>query len=146
MAKLMINGGSPRMLEKKLRTIQNRVVRTAKKSPRDAATYMVIQARILAPTKTGRLKKNINAFKRGKNSYEVISHRFPTAKESKNRRFPVHAWVDGRRQVGGWKLGPYSATVNGANVGYFTKAAGKTRYIFFKMVVKDIRRGLVIKI
>ena len=147
MVKLKMGGDSPTQLVKKLKTIENRTIRTGKKSPKDASKYMVMQARLMAPIKTGRLKKNINAFRRGKNSYEVVSHRFPTAKESPNfRKFPIHAWADGRRDKGGWKKGLYSATNNTGTPGYFTKAAGKTRYRFFKMVVRDIRKGLAIKI
>jgi len=148
MVKVIVHGNDVRQLAKKMGTIERNIVKTGKKSPRDAAKYMVMQARILAPHRTGRLKKNINAFKRGKNSYEVVSHRFPTGAESPNfRGFPVHAWVDGRRDVGGWKKGLYSATAKGnTHAGYFTKAAGKTRYRFFKMVIRDLRRGLAIKI
>jgi len=146
MVKLQIVGEDIKKMANKLRSISNQVKRTGKKSPRLAAEYMVIQARIMAPHKTGRMIRNINAFKRGRNSYEVLSHRFPLASESPRRDFPIHAWVDNRRNVGGWKKGPYSATNHTGTPGYFTKAAGKARYKFFKMVIRDVRKGLSIKI
>ena len=142
MTKMYINAGSVKREEKKMQSIINYVKRTGKKSPRMAAEFMVRNARAIAPVDKGILKKNINSFKRGRNSYEVISHRFPRAGESPRRDFPVHAWIDGRRNVGGWKKGPYT----GKCLGYFTKAAGKTRFRFFKMFIRDVRKGLSIKI
>ena len=40
-----MGGDSPTQLVKKLKTIENRTIRTGKKSPKDASKYMVMQAR-----------------------------------------------------------------------------------------------------
>lgn len=131
---------------RKLGNLIKKIEKTGSKSPRLAAEFMVRTARVLAPQYKGILRKNINAFKKGKNSYEVISHRNSRVGEwignkSKRYPFPVHKWIEGLI-TGGWHKKHYT----GKGLGYFGKAAGKTRYRFFKLVRSDIQRGLRVKI
>ena len=139
--KLQIEAKDILKMEKKMKSMVGIVKRTGIKRPRLAAEYMVLKARSLAPHNKGYLRKIINAFKRGRNSYEVLSHRFPRANESKNRRFPVHAWIEGIVKQGGWGNRPYT----GKGLEYFGRAVRMTRYRFIKGIRKDIQRGLRIK-
>ena len=136
--------------EAKLKNIRTKVKLTGGKNPRLASEYMVRTARGLAGNRRGIMRKNINAFRRGKNKYEVVSHRWSRANEWKgnpgNRyAFPVHLWMEGKIK-GSWGRKPYSAVKNKTGTyRYFTIAGNKTRRIMLKAARKDIKRALIAK-
>lgn len=148
--KLNIDMSDLQKEKRKLYYLNRKIKITGKRSPRMAAEYMVRKARVLAGNRKGIMRKNINAFKRGKNSYEVISHRWSRANEwrgnPKNQyRFPVHLWMEGKIK-GSWNRIPYAAVRNKTGTpGYFSKAEKETRKRFRQGVRKDIQRALRMK-
>jgi len=150
MVKITLDYEDVRKEARKMASMERQLIRTGEKSPKLAAEYMVRATRVLAGNKKGIMKKNVNMFKKGKNVYEVISHRWSRQSEwkgSPNARysFPVHLWMEGLI-TGSWGGIPYSAVKNKTGtVGYFSKAAGQTRYKFMRSIRRDTQRALKAK-
>jgi len=136
---------------RKIKNLIKQLELAKKKDTKTAAELMTRTARILAGNRTGRMRSNINMFRRGSGRYEVVSSRWSLQNEwqgspDKQYRFPVHLWMEGL-VTGSRQRKLYSAVTNKTGTfNYWTKAKNKSSSKFVKIVRNRLTRALSVKI